>query len=364
MPVAHVIVVGAGAIGSHVLPHLARSPRVSRLTIIDPGLYEPGSVVDQDVDAHGIGRPKAAAQVRRLRRINPALALHPVYTPVEDVPLGALRSDAILGCLDSRSARMTVGQAARRLGVPFVDARVEPLGMRARVAVYVPGPDAPCPECGWDAADDAALEPSSPGHAGVLSPQPGASSALGALAAALQAIECDWLLTGAAATSLIGRDVLIDVRHHACGVTQSRRNPACRMPDHAGWRIDPFGGPASQTTLGEVLAIGTTLRGAGEWLTFSVAGQRLAMALACAQCGAVRPAFQLERALRRSARRCPACRGELHPVGSALLGAIAADAAPCAALDAPLTDLGLRAGDVFSLATPFLAVHYELGGDA
>ena len=29
---AHVIVIGAGAIGSHLLPHLARSSRVSRIT--------------------------------------------------------------------------------------------------------------------------------------------------------------------------------------------------------------------------------------------------------------------------------------------------------------------------------------------
>jgi hypothetical protein len=126
--------VGAGAIGSHVLPHLARSPRVSRVTIVDRDTYELANLSGQDIDAHGIGRPKAVAQMRRLRRINPALELHAIYGAVEDLPLGALRGDVILGCLDSRFARMTLNQASRRLGMPFVDAGVEPTGMLARVA--------------------------------------------------------------------------------------------------------------------------------------------------------------------------------------------------------------------------------------
>lgn len=361
---AHVIVVGAGAIGSHVLPHLARSPRVSRLTIVDRDTYEPANVSGQDVDAHGIGRPKAIAQARRLRRINPALAIHAIHGAAEDLPLGALRGDVILGCLDSRIARMTVNQAAWRLGVPFVDAGVEPTGMLARVAVFVPAPDAPCLECAWDAADYAAVEQAYPCQADVASPRTAASSALGGLAAALQAIECDKLLAGAASEALVGRDVLIDVRHHTHYVTASRRNPACRMPDHGGWRIDPFGGAVSQTTLGELLAIGTTLRGAGDRLAFRVAGQRFATALACSRCGAEHAAFQLERALRRSPRQCPACRGELRPTGFTLREAVTVDAAPGAALDAPLAELGLRAGDVFSLSTPSVDVHYELGGDA
>jgi molybdopterin/thiamine biosynthesis adenylyltransferase len=361
---AHVIVVGAGAIGSHVLPHLARSPQVSRITIIDRDAYESANLSGQAVDPHGVGRPKAVVQARRLRRINPTLVLHPVHRAVEDVPLGALRATVILGCLDSVAARMTVGQAAWRLGVPFVDAGVEPTGMLARVSAFVPGPAAACFECGMEAADYAAVEQTYPCRASAAPAPTRAPAALSALAAALQAIECHKLVTGSLGDALVGREVLIDARHHTHYVSVLRRNPACRMPDHAGWRIDPFDGIASQTTLRDVLAMGTTLRDADDRLAFRVAGQRFTTALVCSQCGAERVAFQLVRALRHSSRQCPTCRGELRPTGFALREAVTADAAPDAALDAPLAELGLRAGDVFSLSTPSVDAHYELGGDA
>ena len=136
------------------------------------------------------------------------------------------------------------------------------------------------------------------------------------------------------------------------------------MPDHDGWRIDPIDAAASETTLGELLAIGSTLRGAAQRLAFGVAGQRFALSLACSRCGATHPAFQLERSLRQAPRLCRSCHGELQPTGFTLHDAVAMDGAPEAAMDAPLAQLGLRAGDVVSLTTPAADVHYELkGGD-
>jgi hypothetical protein len=154
--------------------------------------------------------------------------------------------------------------------------------------------------------------------------------------------------------------VLIDARHHTHYLSALRRNPACRMPDHAGWRIDPFEGAPSDITLGDVLAIGSTLRGAGDRLAFRVAGQRFATALACTRCGAERPAFALERSFRRAPQSCPTCAGGLRPTGFALRDSITAGVESGAALAMPLADLGLMAGDVFSLETPSVVVHYEL----
>jgi molybdopterin/thiamine biosynthesis adenylyltransferase len=362
--VAHVVVIGAGLIGSHALPHLARSPRVSRITIVDVQCYEPANIHSQDVDAHGIGRPKAVVQARRLRRINPSLALDAIHSSVEDLPLGALRGDVILACLDSRQARMTVNQAAWRLGVPWIDAGVEATGLLARVHVFVPAPNAPCLECAWDQRDYAAIEQRYPCDAGSGPAPTGASSSLGALAAALQAIECDKLLAGSTSDALVGRNVLIDARHHKHYVTAFRRNPACRMPDHDGWRIEPFDGAVSQTTLGELLALGTTLRDAQARLAFHVAGQRVAVGLTCVQCATSHPTFQLERALRRTPALCDVCHGELRATGFDLRHTVALDVIPATALDVPVTRLGLRAGDVLSLSTPTVAAHYELAGDA
>jgi molybdopterin/thiamine biosynthesis adenylyltransferase len=357
---AHVIVVGAGLIGSHLLPHLVRSPRVARLTIVDKDSYQPANI-NQDVDAHGMGRPKAIVQARRLRRINPSLAIHAIHSPVEDLPLGALRGDVMLACLDSRRSRMTVNQAAWRLGMPWIDAGVEAANLLARVQVFVPGQNAPCLECAWDERDYAAIEQRHPCDSDSAPPPTRGSSSLGALAAALQAIECDKLLTGSPSDALIGRNVLIDARHHKHYVTAFRCNPACRMPDHDGWRIEPLDGAASQTTLAELVAIGTALRDAEARLVFRVAGQRFAVGLTCAQCGRPHPTFQLERALRHTPASCDACRGALRATGFDLRDAVAFDAISPMALDMPVARLGLRPGDVFSLSTPTVQTHYELG---
>jgi molybdopterin/thiamine biosynthesis adenylyltransferase len=358
--VAHVIVVGAGAIGSHLLPHLARSPRVSRITVIDRDRYDAGNLRSQAIDARHVGSPKAAIQARRLRRVSPGLDVAGLHAAVEDVPLGALRAAVIVACLDSRAARIAVNQAAWRIGVPWVDAGVDAGGLLARVRVFVPGAEAACYECAFDRAQYAAVEQAYPCAAGDTSAPSGAPSSLGALAAALQAIECDKLLSGDTDVALVGRDVLLDARHHRHSVTAYRRNPACRMPDHAGWRIDPLGDRAARTTLGDVLTLGSTLRGADGSLSLGVAGQRTATVLRCAGCGAARPTFQLERHVRGLAPRCPQCGDALAPGGFDLYDLAPAATVPAEVRDRPLADIGVRPFDVLTLRTSELDAHFVL----
>ncbi len=357
---AHVIAVGAGAIGSHLLPHLARSSRVSRLTVIDRDRYDLTNVGGQQIDRQHVGQPKAAVQARRLRRINPDLPVAAVRSAIEDVPLGALRGAVILACLDSRQARMRVNQMAWRLGVPWIDSGIDAGSLLARVQVFVPAQGAPCLECAWDQADYDALEEIYP-CAGSASPAAtGAPSPLGALAASLQAIECDRLLMGHEPAPA-GREVLLDVRHHRHYVTEYRRNPACRMPDHDGWRIAPLADTRARPTLADVLALGSTLRGAAGRLTFGVAGQRIATELHCGACGVSRPTFQLDRRVRAVHPRCPGCGGPLSPTGFGLHDLALASAVPADAGERELFALGMRPHDVVTLGTPELEVHFEIG---
>ena len=361
---AHVIVIGVGAIGSHLVPHLARSPRVSRVTLIDRDHYETANLGGQQIDVRHVGQPKAVVQARRLRHIRPDLGVVAVSDAVEDLPLGALRAAVILACLDSRRARMVVNQAAWRLGVPWIDAGIDGGGLLARVQVFVPGPDAPCLECAWDQADYDALEQTYPCAPDRSSGATGAPSTIGALAAALQAIECDKILGGDTARALVGRDVLIDARHHTHFVTAHRRNPSCRMPDHQGWQIDGLGGSPAQTTLADILGLGSTLRGAAASLSIGVAGQRIATELCCDACGESRATFELDRRARATWPRCPRCGGDVHAVGFGLHDLAPADAVPSDALDRPLSALGVRTRDVLTLRTSELDVHVELGEPA
>lgn len=74
-----VVIVGAGNIGSHAVPLIARTPEIGRVTIIDRDRYDETNVRSQDIAPADVGRPKALVQARRARRINPALvvtALH------------------------------------------------------------------------------------------------------------------------------------------------------------------------------------------------------------------------------------------------------------------------------------------------
>jgi molybdopterin/thiamine biosynthesis adenylyltransferase len=357
----HVVVIGVGAIGSHLVPHLARSPGVSRVTIVDRARYDAGNTRSQNIDVRDVGRPKARVQARRLRRINPALEVAAICAPVERVPLGALGGGLILAALGSRRARMVVNQAAWRLSVPWIDAGVHADGMLARVRVFAPSADAPCLECGWTEDDYDALDLQYPCAPGVRPGSTGASAALAALAAALQAAECDRLLSADDPHAMVGREVLIGVRRHCHSVSTFRRNPACRMPDHGGWRIGALGVSPDRTSLADVLALGSTLRGASVSLAVGVAGQRIATALRCDGCGARHATWLTERVARASRTRCPHCGGRRRATGFDLQSFASAAAAPDDLRGRSLADIGVRPHDVLTFRTPDLDAHFEVG---
>ena len=361
---AHVVVVGAGTIGSHLLPHVARMPSVAAVTVVDRDDYEQSNLRAQNVYTPDIGKPKAQTQARRLRQINPSLVTRAYQKPVEDLPLGWLRADAILACLDSRRARMAVNQAAWRLGVPWINAGIDATGLLARVQVFLPSENAPCLECAWDARDYELVEQAYPCQDPAAPPETGASSGLGALAASLQALECEKLLAGDREHLLAGRDVMVDVRTHRHYVTRFQRNNACRMPDHTGWRITPYDADPTSTTLDELIAMASTLRGAEGGVRARVAGQQFAMTLTCDGCGERSPDGHLYRGeRRRNPSRCQACGGSLAATGFDLHDAVMLDALPEGACNRSLMALGLLTGDVVTFTTPEVELHLELTGE-
>jgi hypothetical protein len=108
--------VGAGNIGSHVLPLIGRMPEVGFITIIDKDVYEPKNLAGQDIGEGDFGNSKAHAQAQRLRGLNAHLRTWAIAESVENVPPGKLRGDVILGCLDSRESRRVVHQFIRSRG--------------------------------------------------------------------------------------------------------------------------------------------------------------------------------------------------------------------------------------------------------
>jgi molybdopterin/thiamine biosynthesis adenylyltransferase len=133
---ARAIVIGAGTIGSHLLPHLARMAGISELTVVDRDASEPSNLLTQNIGTSDVGKSKAMAQVRRLKQINRSIAAMALHRSVEDLALGWLRGDVILACLDSRRARLVVNQAAWRLGVPWIDAGIDSTAARPHSSLH------------------------------------------------------------------------------------------------------------------------------------------------------------------------------------------------------------------------------------
>jgi len=356
---AHIVVVGAGTIGSHVLPHVARMADVIDVTIVDRDRCELSNVVSQNIYEPDVGRSKAQLHARRLRHIDRSLNVRAVHAAVEDVPLGWLRADAILACLDSRRSRLAVNQIAWRLGVPWINAGIDASGL-ARVQVFVPSDRAACLECAWDARDYELVEQEYPCQDGTSPPQTMATAELGGLAAALQAIECRKLI--AHDDSLLNEsDLLIDTQHHRHYVTRFARNTDCRMPDHAGWSIERCDVDPAATTLRDWMALCEQRVGSGA--SISIAGQQFAMALTCRQCRERQPAGFVHRgARRRDLERCPRCNGETMVSGFDLKDRVAFDDLSLALRNQSLIELGVLPGDVVTVTANQVEVHLELSG--
>jgi molybdopterin/thiamine biosynthesis adenylyltransferase len=351
-----IVVAGAGGvIGSHLISHLARLPGVGRVALIDRDTYEPRNLANQDILPRDVGRPKVLVQAMRLVRIRPNLEVEAIHAPLESVPLGTWRANLIVACLDSRAARQVVNERAWRVGVPWLDSGVMAAESLARVNVYAPAPDASCLECAWSADDYRLMEQHYPcdGPSGVPAPT-GASSALGALAAALLAVECQKMLGGETECAAVGRQVTLNARWHQFSVTSFQRNRRCRF-DHATWPIEPWSCDTRKLLLLDLLADGGRAR---------VPGHRFARRRQCRGCGNVIPLFHLECSLDPSFSQCGACGKPMATPGFDMVENLSRDLPP-EVLNLSLDEAGLRYGDVVQTCDRFaeIARNAAIAGD-
>jgi molybdopterin/thiamine biosynthesis adenylyltransferase len=362
-PSKHVLVAGVGNIGSSLIPHLARLPDVDTVTIVDRDIYEAGNVGQADITPGDVGLAKAGVQVRRLRRLSPSLHVRAVQADLHNIPLGMFRTDFILAALDSREARRVVNEAAWRLGVPWVDAGINADGgLMARVTVYVPASNTPCLECSWADTDYDLLEQSHPCQRAIMHGVPtNAPASLGALAAAMQALELQKLLDGDRAHALCGRQVLVDARHHTSIVSGLRRNPACRF-DHGIWQVKNIEQGRNDVTLNHIIDSYRQKSDpqGGTWIR--VEGRPFVRRFQCPLCGRTQETLCLLG--RTPPRRRACCRRLMEPVGFDMVDRLDLTSLDRRTLALPLTRLGLRKHDVVTVGSgEGDESHYEIGGD-
>jgi molybdopterin/thiamine biosynthesis adenylyltransferase len=244
-----VLIAGAGNIGSHLAPLIARSD-VGLLRIVDRDRVEAKNLATQDFQPEDVGRPKDEVLARRLRARFPHQRIEEWCGDLEDLPLSAAAVDVILGALDSRRARQVlVSEMAWPLGVLVVDGGVGE-GLVGRVQVFVPGPATACLECTWGQADYrqlAAEYPCQPG-AEVRTPATVSTAFLGASVASLMAGECLRLLAGPIPEE--SYEVPFDLRQHHMRRFLLRRSKACRFDHEIVTTVRPVAGG----TVGDLLA--------------------------------------------------------------------------------------------------------------
>lgn len=135
-----VVVVGAGGLGSAVLPYLAAAG-VGELIVVDGDVVELGNMQRQVLHTE-LGRNKAISAAERLRLLNPDIT-------VQEVPefLSAQRArelfdvaDLVLDCTDTFDAKFLISDAAQAVGARLVWASA--VGMQGQCSVFgVPGDD-------------------------------------------------------------------------------------------------------------------------------------------------------------------------------------------------------------------------------
>jgi molybdopterin/thiamine biosynthesis adenylyltransferase len=349
-----VAIVGAGGnIGSHLVPHIARMQDVERIVLVDPDAYDESNLAGQEIAVEDVGMPKVEVQGERARRIRPRLRIEAFRARVERIPPGALRADAILACLDSRGARQYVNEIAWRLGVPWIDSGVDGGGLLARVNVYFPDLHNTCLECSWGPRDYELVEQTyacGEGSAAPAEHPTRAPSSLGALAAALQAIECRKLLDGEFDRGFAGGEVLVDARHHNVYRTRVSRNPDCLM-DHSVW---PVGRAARVREIGTAAewidALAPRTDGLSPDTTVEALGSRFVTKTTCSSCGRSEAVLRLERSIGEAERRCGACGGMRLATGADIAERVPAGAFRATSPRASLHSHGIREGEILRVS--------------
>lgn len=153
---AHVMVVGAGALGNEVLKNLALLG-VGHLLIVDFDTIEASnlarSVLYRPEDG---GRSKAMVAVERVLSINQDIQVMAINGDItKNVGTGIYRRmDIVIGCLDNRAARLAVNSACWNVKKPWVDGALGVLD--GLIRVFIP-PYSACYECTLTEQDYALL---------------------------------------------------------------------------------------------------------------------------------------------------------------------------------------------------------------
>jgi molybdopterin/thiamine biosynthesis adenylyltransferase len=148
---AHIFQVGAGSGGIVVLDLLARDPRVTRVTLVEPDVYKPHNVHRHLFPASAVGRPKAELAAEWLRERRPELVVDVMSVDLtaeehqQAIGHAVANCDAGVCAADNEVAKCNFDQLMRRHGKPWALGEVLSGGIGGWVHRFAAG--GPCYSC-------------------------------------------------------------------------------------------------------------------------------------------------------------------------------------------------------------------------
>ncbi len=215
---AHVLIIGAGGLGSPVALYLG-SAGVGRITIVDHDRVDATNLQRQI--AHNLARVgtlKAESVLQAVAAINPDVKVVPVTQRADDALLDQLvqQADLVLDCTDNFATRHAINRACVRYQRPLVSGAA--IRLDGQIAVYDSrSARSPCYACVFP--ESALPEEARCATMGVFAPLVG-------IVGTVQAAEALKLLCGVG-EPLTGRLLMLDGRSMAWNEMKLVRNPLC-----------------------------------------------------------------------------------------------------------------------------------------
>ena len=215
---AHVVIIGAGGLGSPAALYLA-SGGIGRITLVDDDTVDLTNLQRQVMHtSERIGLPKVDSGRAALLAINPEIEITALAERAAPERLLALARSAtvVLDCSDNFATRHAVNRACVAAGVPLVSGAA--IRFDGQLSVFDPRqPDAPCYACLFP--EDSGFEDVACGTMGVFAPLVG-------IVGAVQAAEAMKLI-GGVGQSLAGRLLMLDGKFMEWTAVKVTRNAGC-----------------------------------------------------------------------------------------------------------------------------------------
>ena len=219
---AHVLIIGAGGLGSPVAIYLA-SAGIGHITIADDDEVDLSNLQRQILhQSKDIGRPKVDSAQDTLAELNPDIHITPVHTRVSDEQLEGLvrQADLVIDASDNFSTRFAINEACVANRTALVSGAA--IRMEGQVSVYLPQRAySPCYRCLYKEAEEPDQTCT---DNGVLAPIVG-------VIGSVQALEAIKVLLDLG-EPLCGRLLIFDGLYHEWRSLKLNRDPACPVCGH------------------------------------------------------------------------------------------------------------------------------------